>query len=179
MLNTNSLGAFIRILCSAKFRLRYYLDGINIPKRRLTLNTLRIRITRTNLNTLPALPIRTVSWQDNIYLIIQSLDHLESVHDEADEVWEDGEQVHHVQGRRHELQLAGGTEEAHRVLWARVRIYGLDNSNICKIVDIIQETCTYVLCLRAHDSCNISTYGEKPHYELVHNLQNEHTLKCI
>ena len=130
MLNTNSLGAFIRILCSAKFRLRYYLDGINIPKRRLTLNTLRIRITRTNLNTLPALPIRTVSWQDNIYLIIQSLDHLESVHDEADEVWEDGEQVHHVQGRRHELQLAGGTEEAHRVLWARVRIYGLDNSNM-------------------------------------------------
>ena len=61
------------------------------------------------------------------YLIIQSLDHLESVHDEADEVGEDGEQVHHVQGRRHELELAGGTEEPHRVLWARVRINGLDN----------------------------------------------------
>ena len=145
MLNTNSLGAFIRILCSAKFRLRYYLDGINIPKRRLTLNTLRIRITRTNLNTLPALPIRTVSWQDNIYLIIQSLDHLESVHDEADEVWEDGEQVHHVQGRRHELQLAGGTEEAHRVLWARVRIYGLDNSNMQDCRRLARMCC---VCMR-------------------------------
>ena len=61
------------------------------------------------------------------YLIIQISDHLESVHDEADEVGEDGEQVHHVQGRRHELELAGGTEEPHRVLWARVRINGLDN----------------------------------------------------
>ena len=176
MLNTNSLGAFIRILCSAKFRLRYYLDGINIPKRRLTLNTLRIRITRTNLNTLPALPIRTVSWQDNIYLIIQSLDHLESVHDEADEVWEDGEQVHHVQGRRHELQLAGGTEEAHRVLWARVRIYGLDNSNMQDCRRLARMFC---VCMRMTPATYVSTYGEKPHYELVHNLQNEHTLKCI
>ncbi len=45
--------------------------------------------------------------------------HLDTLDDEANKVGEDGEQIHHVEGRLEELPLLRGARESHHIFCSR------------------------------------------------------------